>query len=156
MRGYYPARRMRYDSFARRIRHNDGLGDLLVKLKEKIKELIKGFSAMPMGKKIVYLLGKMLTIVSMIFTVHTAKATFEEVATVKRQAKVLKSINDKLTEQIGLWFTQEGSGRSTYEAPGASRFYEMPKVKWLVAVAKIVSGLVTAVVGTIASEWAKG
>lgn len=65
MRGYYHSHRVRCDAITRSIRHNNGLKDLLISLKDKIK------------------------------------------------------------------------------------------VKWLAAVAKIVSGLVTAVVGSVASSWAK-
>lgn len=166
MYGNYPVRYRRIDRVSRRIRHNDGLKELLIKLKDKCKELLKGFMKMPFTKKIVYILGRVLSLAGVLFSVKDAKEAIEV-------TKALKSHNDQLMQNIREWYAQHYDRVSLMNISeehmrrtgipddqagirGGVSLLEIPKAKYLMVAARIVGGLVAAIVGTVASEWAKG
>lgn len=148
MRGYYISRRRMVDHA---LRHNDGLKDIALKIKDKCVELIKKymgtFRRLPVGKKILFLLGNLAKIAgAFIFgmgAINAPKAI--------SQARNAKQIIAELQAEVNSSAFDEAfgynEGASMMAIPNEDDF---KKVAFKAGI-KIISGLVLVLAGTVTS-----
>lgn len=86
-------RRRVMDRVARHIKYNDGIKDIIDKLKNKINEAIANFKSLPTGRKVAVLLTKTLQILTGILAV-------KNVAKLGQNIKTLKAVKRRL-EMVG-------------------------------------------------------
>lgn len=91
-------RRRIMDSAARNIRHNDGIQDLFVKVKDKISEAINSFKRLPAGRKVAAILGSMLTLAGGIFAAKNLSQMASDYKRLSSMKKELESSYEALKQ----------------------------------------------------------
>lgn len=75
------------------IRHNDGIKDLFIKIKQQCRDLINYFKQLPKSKKVVLVLSQILKLASIAYGIYTNKVSAprvsEKVSGLKKEAEVL-------------------------------------------------------------------
>lgn len=102
-------RRRIMDSAARNIRHNDGIQDLFVKVKDKISEAINSFKRLPAGRKVAAILGSMLTLAGGIFAAKNLSQMASDYKRLSSMKKELESSYEVLKQ------TYESKGLRSYK-----------------------------------------
>lgn len=159
---YYPVRR-HIDRRVFAVRHNDGVKDLVLKLKNKCKESIQLFKRLPTGAKIIKVLAKVVTIASGIFAAHSAIELKSDLAQLNNAKKALEFwasdpvAGDDLRYQRAMrksW-NEEKNG----PLPGKNSAAEnaalgvagdfLPLVTKAQATLKIIVGIIGVIIGTV-------
>ena len=128
-------RRYHIDRCAFAVRHNDGIKDIVLKLKAKCVEMINAFKKLPAGRKIVFLLSKLLQISGAVFA---AKSGYDVVKEIKR----VKATNDAIQDAWDEFNSLSGED----ERPGLISF---KTDMFLKSGVKLIGGLCMTLVGTV-------
>lgn len=130
------------DHRAYAIRHNDGIKDAFLKLKEKCKEVIAFLKSSGWGRRIVKILLSALAIVSAIVT---AKNAHDARSSVKRLAATQKELDREIPTLEELAMQEEGDVVGGVTSGDIDKAQKVAKLKMKL---KVISGLLGVIVGT--------